>query len=152
LPASTSRPVRLAAQATSVLPPVRQHTGNNASKPALYLNNIATPDTTSITGTTFGGTGFNSGIRLEASSDFIFSDGSVSGSHITLASGNGIGNATSRAIYLENTSRTPLIVSPRLRCLHPIYLENTSRTPARLILENILPAKTNNQWSKNNRC
>jgi len=80
--------------------------GNNLGEPALYLNALTVNSNLLINGNTFGGANFNTGIRVENTSDLLISDGTVSGTHIGVTTANGLGNATGNALYLVNLNRT----------------------------------------------
>jgi len=80
--------------------------GNNFNEPALYLNALTVNSSLLINNNTFGGANFNTGIRVENTSDLLISDGTVSGTHIGVTTANGLGNATGYALYLANLTRT----------------------------------------------
>lgn len=80
-------------------------TGNNATEPALYLAFLTVNNNLLINNNTFGGANFNTGIRVESTSDLLISDGTVSGSHVGVTTANGLGNAAGYALYLANINR-----------------------------------------------
>ncbi len=77
-------------------------TGFGTGEPALFFEDLLSSSGLSVSGTTFGGTNFNCGLRLDNLRDVIIGDNTVPGVQIQLLTGENIRDAVQRPIYLDD--------------------------------------------------